>query len=381
METLPVDPGGIAIMAPKGEFYILKTDPISCPAANILKQQMLSVGGECSVARGATTCSVDEAPAILSGARKHFLQLIDSLKYQAFGLDNLREELREFFTEGHIQSTINIGSAVFDLRKKTCVMGILNVTPDSFCDGGKHLKVEEALSAALQMIEDGANIIDVGGESTRPGADPVDLETELNRVIPVIKAIRKNSDIPISIDTYKSIVAEEALKSGAELVNDISGLIFDPDMAKIIKQYDAAVALMHIKGTPRDMQNDPKYANLIDEIMKFLSESIQTAINSGITRNKIIIDPGIGFGKTVEDNYKILRYLSEFLSLGQPILLGLSRKSFIGKLLDLPVDERLEGSLASMAVAIMKGAGIVRVHDVKESVRAVKVVDSILGKK
>jgi len=195
-------------MAPKGEFYILKTDPISCPAANILKQQILSVGGECSVARGATTCSVDEAPAILSGARKHFLQLIDSLKYQAFGLDNLREELREFFTEGHIQSIINIGSAVFDLRKKTCVMGILNVTPDSFCDGGKHLKVEEALSAALQMIEDGANIIDVGGESTRPGAEPVDLETELNRVIPVIKAIRKNSDIPISIDTYNSIVAE-----------------------------------------------------------------------------------------------------------------------------------------------------------------------------
>ncbi len=367
-------------MIPKGEFYLLKTDPVSSPAANILKQQMLSVGGECAVSRGAATCSVDQAPVILSGTKRHFLRLIESLKYQEFGLDYLRDELLDFFSDNFLQTSLQVGSETFDFRKKTYVMGILNVTPDSFSDGGKFINPEIAKEAALKMINDGADIIDIGGESTRPGAEPVDLKTELERVIPLIEVIRKQSDIPLSIDTYKSAVAEKALNAGANFVNDISGLTFDPKMAKIIKKHNAAVCLMHIKGSPRNMQLDPRYENLIDEILAFLNQAIQSAIDTGINRNKILIDPGIGFGKTVKNNYTILRFLDEFKSLGQPVLVGLSRKSFIGKLLDLPVDQRLEGSLASLAAAIMNGADIVRVHDVKESLRAVRIVDSILGK-
>ncbi|HCK99687.1 MAG TPA: dihydropteroate synthase [Candidatus Marinimicrobia bacterium] len=381
MKTLPVDPGGIAAMTPKGEFFILKTDPISCPAANILKQQMLSVGGECAVSREATTCNVDQAPAILSGTKKQFDRLINSLKNQAFGLARLQVELSDFFKDNSRQIyNVKIGNSVFDTRKKTYVMGILNMTPDSFSDGGKYSGEDEALKAAMTMEQEGADIIDIGGESTRPGAESVDLRTESDRVIPVIKAIRKHSDIPISVDTYKSAIAEEALQNGADIVNDISGLTYDSEMISVIKKYNATVVIMHIKGTPRNMQNNPVYTNLIDEIMQYLFLSVQRAIDAGISRNQIIIDPGFGFGKTFKDNYTLLRYLAEFQSLGQPILVGLSRKSFIGKRLDLPVDQRLEGSLASMSSAIMNGAGFVRVHDVKESVRAVKVVDSIIGK-
>ena len=367
-------------MSSKGEFYILKTDPISAPAANILKQQMLSVGGECAVSRGAATCTIDNAPAILSGTKKHYLKLIDSLRYQMFGLDLLREELSNFFSKDSNQRELQIGSFKFNLKNKTVVMGILNITPDSFSDGGKHYTFEDAVSSAFQMEQDGADIIDIGGESTRPGAKPLDLETELSRVIPVIKALRKNTDIPISIDTYKSVVARKALEAGANLVNDISGMTFDPKMAETIAEFNAAVCLMHIKGAPRNMQIDPHYDNLIDEILHFLDNSVKKAIDAKIPRNKICIDPGIGFGKTVADNYTILRYLKEFESLGQPILIGLSRKSLIGNMLDLPVDQRLEGSLAGLAAAIINGASIVRVHDVKESVRAVKIADAIAGK-
>lgn len=367
-------------MSSKGEFYILKTDPILAPAANILKQQMLSVGGECAVSRGAATCTIDKAPVILSGTKKQYLRLIESLKFQIFGLDILREELRSFFTDDFYQLNLHLGSHIFDFNKKTAVMGILNVTPDSFSDGGEHYRFEDALASALQMEQDGADIIDIGGESTRPGAEPVDLETELNRVIPVIKALRKRTSVPISIDTYKSVVARRALEAGADLVNDISGMRFDSKMPATIAEFNSAVCLMHIKGTPQNMQKDPRYENLIDEILHSLNSSVNHAIDAGISRNKIIVDPGIGFGKSVADNYTILRYLKEFESLGQPILIGLSRKSLIGKLLDLPEDQRLEGSLAGLAAAIIHGASIIRVHDVKESVRAVTIADAIAGK-
>jgi len=380
MASFSVDPEGIRIMAPKGEFYILKTDPISAPAANILKQQMLSVGGECAVARGAATCTIDKAPAILTGTKKQYLRLIESLKDQQFGLNALREELRSFFSDDFPIFELRLGSYIFDFKKKTAVMGILNVTPDSFSDGGRHYALDAAIESALQMEADGADIIDIGGESTRPGADPVDLDTELKRVIPVIKALRKKTDIPISIDTYKSAVARKALAAGADLVNDISAMTFDPEMAATVAEFNAAVCLMHIKGTPRNMQQNPWYGNLIDEILHFLNSAINRATAAGIPRNKIIIDPGIGFGKTVADNYTILRYLKEFESLGQPILVGLSRKSLIGKLLDLPVDQRLAGSLAGLAAAIINGAAIVRVHDVRESVHAATIADTIAGK-
>lgn len=290
---------------------------------------------------------------------------------------NFREKgLKEFREKKRF--ILELGQKTFDLYSRTHLMGVLNVTPDSFSDGGRFFKLEEAVKQGLKLAKEGADIIDVGGESTRPGSDPVPIEEELRRVTPVIEELTKMIEVPISIDTYKSRVAKETLDSGASMVNDISGLRFDPEMKKVIAEYDVPVVLMHIKGTPKKMQESPKYENLLEDIKSYLNQSISIAEEAGIGEDKIIIDPGIGFGKTLNDNLKILQNLVEFKSLGRPVMIGVSRKSFIGKILDLPTDERLEGSLASMAVAIMNGANILRVHDVKESKRVAKLVDAIL---
>jgi len=285
------------------------------------------------------------------------------------GLKELREKKR-FILE--------LGQKTLDLSSRTHLMGVLNVTPDSFSDGGRFLKLEEAVKQGLKLAEEGADIIDIGGESTRPGSEPVTIEEELRRIMPVIEELTKRIQVPISIDTYKSKIAKEVLDSGASMVNDISGLRFDPEMKKVIAEYDVPVVLMHIQGTPRNMQENPKYDNLIEDIKSYLNQSISMAEETGIGEDKIIIDPGIGFGKTLDDNLKILKNLREFKSLGKPVMIGVSRKSFIGKILDLPTDERLEGSLAALAIAVINGANILRVHDVKESKRVAKLVDAIL---
>ena len=253
------------------------------------------------------------------------------------------------------------------------------MTPDSFSDGGRFLKIEDAVRCGIKMAEEGADIIDVGGESTRPGSDPLEIEEELSRVIPVIKALSKEIDIPISIDTYKSEVAQKALEAGAEMINDISALRFDPKMKEVVAEYQVPVVLMHIKGTPKNMQENPYYDDVIKEIIEYLKESIKMATDAGVQEGNIIIDPGIGFGKRLEDNLSILKNLKKFSILNCPILVGPSRKSFIGKILDLPAEERLEGSLAALTVSIMNGANIVRVHDVKESKRVAGLVDAILN--
>ena len=261
----------------------------------------------------------------------------------------------------------------------TLIMGILNLTPDSFSDGGQFSDKNQATDYALKMIEDGADMIDIGGESTRPGAEPVSLDEELKRTISIIKSIRQQSDCLISIDTYKSPVAEAALDVGANLVNDISGLTFDEKMIDIVIARKVPVILMHMKGTPRSMQVDPHYNNVIKEICEFFKRKVKSAKNSGILDNMIILDPGIGFGKRLEDNFEIIRELKQICAMGYPILLGPSRKSFIGASLNLPVEERLEGTLASITVGIMNGANIIRVHDVKETLRAVKITEKIMG--
>ncbi len=273
---------------------------------------------------------------------------------------------------------LNFSKGIFDLSSRTHIMGVLNVTPDSFSDGGKFFKLEDAVREGSKMAEEGADIIDVGGESTRPGSDPVPIQEELSRVIPVIRSLFKKTDVPISIDTYKAKIAKQALDAGAQMINDISALRFDPEMKKIASEYKVHINLMHIKGTPKNMQKDPWYEDVITEITEYLRQSIQIAQEAGIDKEKIIIDPGIGFGKRLEDNLNILKNLKIFSILGCPVLIGCSRKSFIGKILDLPVEERLEGSLAALAVAVMNGANIVRVHDVKESRRVAKLVDAIL---
>jgi dihydropteroate synthase len=266
----------------------------------------------------------------------------------------------------------------FDFSSKTYIMGVLNITPDSFSDGGLYFDKNKAVDRALEMQDEGADIIDLGGESTRPGAERVSSEEEIKRTIPVIEKLGRNLTIPISIDTYKSRVAQAALSAGASVVNDISGLRFDPEMAGIIAKHQVPVVIMHIKGTPQNMQNAPSYEALIPEIMDYLRAGIEIAERAGISSDRIIIDPGIGFGKTVEHNLEILKHLDEFTGFEKPILIGPSRKSFIGKILgDVPVSQRLEGTSAAVAIGIKNGANMIRVHDVREMINVVKVADAI----
>ena len=263
-------------------------------------------------------------------------------------------------------------------KKRTLVMGIVNVTPDSFSDGGKYFAPITAIDFAFKLIDEGADIIDIGGESTRPGADKVSCSEELARVIPVIEGIRSNNNkILISIDTTKSVVAKEAVEAGANIINDVSGLSFDNQMPETIAQLKAPVIIMHMKGNPSDMQENPKYKDVIDEIITYFKEKINIAINSGIEREMIILDPGIGFGKTVEHNFKILSELNRFNNLELPLLIGPSRKSFIGLTLDLPPEDRLDGTAATVAVGVNNGARIIRVHDVKNMKRVAIIADKI----
>ena len=259
-------------------------------------------------------------------------------------------------------------------------MGILNVTPDSFSDGGKYVDVKIATDHALEMIDNGADIIDIGGESTRPGSEPVSDNDECNRIIPVIESIKKNnSEILISVDTYKSYVAKRAVDAGADLVNDISGLTFDPNMLSYLSGKDIPVILMHINGRPKTMQNNPVYDDLIKDISKFFHKQCNIARENGIKKNHIILDPGIGFGKSFENNFTLIRRLNDICDLGYPVMIGPSRKAFIGNTLSLPPNERIEGTLATVVAGIMNGAKIVRVHDVKEVKRVVKVTEKILA--
>jgi len=269
-----------------------------------------------------------------------------------------------------------------DFSRKTHIMGILNSTPDSFSDGGLHFDTAVAIEQGIKMVRDGADIVDVGGESTRPGSEPVSLQEELRRTIPVIKVLAKKISAPISIDTYKAEVARQALEAGASIVNDISGLRFDSEMPKVIAQFKVPVVIMHIKGRPREMQQNPQYEALIPEIMDYFRISIRLAKKFGIPDELMILDPGIGFGKTFDHNLEILNNLEQFTLLEKPLLVGPSRKAFLGKILgDVPASDRLEGTAAAVAVSIMKGVNIIRVHDVKEIARIAKVIDAIKREK
>jgi len=272
---------------------------------------------------------------------------------------------------------LKIANKDFDFQEKTYVMGILNITPDSFSDGGKYSSIDLAIIRAKEMVEEGAHIIDIGAESTRPGSEPVLEKDEIERIVPVVRALVREIDIPISIDTSKAQVARRCLEEGAHIINDITGLKGDSKMAEVIAKYDVPSILMHIKGTPKTMQDNPTYKNLISEIKEELEISLELAKKAGIDKNKIILDPGIGFGKTFENNLEILNRLEEFKDLGHPLLVGASRKGFIGQILGTEIDERLEGSLAVAITSSMKGARILRVHDVKETSRALKVADKI----
>ncbi len=378
LNAIGVDSTGVKLMAPKMTHLNIKLDGITCAQANILKQDMLSLGGDAAVHSRAVNFKVDRTDCILMGTTKQFEKLAKKLRIQPFGLKQHAVELSSLLHSiKSLPPQLKTGKKTFVFGERTFIMGILNVTPDSFSEKGIFFDTDTAVRRGMEMAEEGADIIDIGGESTRPGAEQVSPEEELKRVIPVIERLAPKISIPISIDTYKAEVAKRALEAGAEIINDISGLRFDSDMPGVAASSGAAVIIMHIKGTPRDMQQSPTYTSLINEILEYLKDSIRFAEDTGVQPDRVVIDPGIGFGKTIEHNLTILKNLEAFRALAKPILLGTSRKSFIGKVTGADVADRLTGTAATLAIGIMNGADIVRVHDVKEGVQAARMADAI----
>ncbi len=276
-----------------------------------------------------------------------------------------------------------LGKAIFDFSKRTYIMGVINVTPDSFSDGGRYLDPVQAVDHALQLIDDGADILDIGGESTRPrgsvygkGASAVNADEELRRIIPVIDRLARRTEVPLSVDTWKSKVAGEAIDAGAVVVNDISAFSFDDAMPGTVGARNAAAILMHTPASPWEMPEHVAYDDVVEDVREFLQASLTKGIQAGVDR--MFVDPGLGFGKSLRENYRLIARLDRFSSLQYPVVVGISRKSFIGKVLDLPVESRLEGSLAGLTAAILHGANVVRVHDVKESRRAAAVADELV---
>jgi len=380
LEKINVSSQGVEVMAPKAIELSIKITKVKVGAANILKQEMLSIGGDAAVARGVVNGKLEFSDIILLGNLDKIKKLVKKLNYQTiFGLPEIKQDLINFIDsqENPYSKILNCNGTRLELNE-TKIMGILNVTPDSFSDGNLYFDSSKAVKRALEMIAEGADIIDIGGESTRPGAQKVSAETEIKRVIPVIKKLRKISDIPISIDTTKAEVAKEALQTGASILNDISALQFDAGMIKVLQNFpEVPVILMHMQGTPDTMQDNPYYEDVIEEILSFFKERINFCVGNGILRDRIIIDPGIGFGKRQKDNLVILKKISEFKCLGVPVMLGASRKSFIGKIYESEVLERLSGSLASTAFAFQNDIEIIRVHDVIEQKNFLNVMKEI----
>ncbi|MFP2924732.1 dihydropteroate synthase [Pyxidicoccus sp. 3LG] len=314
---------------------------------------------------------------LLSGRKEQFERLM--MAARAGGPKELAAALERTLESVTAPPTLDLGGRTFEWGSRTYVMGIVNVTPDSFSDGGRYFGAEAAIAHGVALAEAGADLLDVGGESTRPGSQPVGVEEELARVLPVIEGLRARTSVPISVDTTKAAVAREVLKAGAHLINDITGFTSDPDLPRVVAEAGAACCLMHIQGTPATMQQAPRYDDLVDEVLAFLEGAVGRAVAAGVPRGRILLDPGIGFGKTFDHNLFLLRRLGELRVLGLPLLVGTSRKGFLGKLTGgRPAAERLAASLGSVAaLAALGGAEVVRVHDVAETRDALAVVDAL----
>ncbi|MGI6307023.1 MAG: dihydropteroate synthase [Dethiobacteria bacterium] len=371
LQSIGVDSRGAQIMAPKGLFYTILVEELPLKAALLLKQEMLAKGGECAVSRNVASLQAEKSSALLCGTKRQFVQLVKKLRGQPFGLKNLGQQLTRVIEDSYSRpAVLKFKNITYPLGERTLIMGILNVTPDSFSDGGRYHTVEEAVEQALQMVKDGADIIDVGGESTRPGYEEISVAEEIGRIVPVIKAIREVSTIPISVDTYKAAVARAALDAGADMLNDIWGGLRDAAILEVAAAAGLPVCLMHNRDSTQ-------YEDLLSEVVADLRNCAERALAAGVAEENIVLDPGIGFGKDFAQNLEVMRYLQEFTILGYPVLLGTSRKSMVGKALDLPVEQRLEGTAATVAYGIACGVEIVRVHDVLEMSRVVRMTDAI----
>ncbi len=378
-KSLSVHPGGIEIMGKKSIFYTFKIKSLSSPAANILKQEALAAGADLATAWSVIKASDTTTDAILAGTHRQIEIMVQKIKTQQFGLPLIAGELESAIKNlTRLHPGFKCRNSGIDFTAGPKIMGIVNITPDSFSDGGKYFSTDAAVEQGMNLYEQGADLLDIGGESTRPGSKSIDAKEEMRRVIPVIKRLKEELKIPVSIDTTKSVVAKAAIDNGADIVNDISALTHDPRMPDIIKRYRTGVVLMHMKGTPKTMQKAPVYGDVIADILSFLEQQADYALQRGIGREHIIVDPGIGFGKTLKHNLLILKHLKAFKALGFPLIVGASRKSFIGRLTDTVVEQRIHGSIATAVWAAAHGVDIIRVHDVKETKQALLMIKHIM---
>lgn len=387
MSSLGVSSEGIRILSPKSIYAVFKIEGIKSWEANIIKQQLLSLGSDAALARGALIKNI-KTSVVIFGSLSQLRKFSDKLKDQPFSLKEISKNITVYLDNLDKKNfTFQAGNKALKI-KKPIVCGIINITEDSFSgDGliklakGSTFKIKElALKKAEQMIKKGARIIDLGGESSRPYSEPVDEQCEIRKIIPVLRALRKQfKEICISIDTYKFLVAKSAVSEGVDIINDITALRNDYKVANLVKKHKLGCILMHMKGNPQTMQKNPRYKNVTEEIIDFFKERLEFCSQKGIDRNQILVDPGIGFGKSIEDNLRIINELYKFKVLGQPIFLGLSRKSFIGKILKAEPNECLMGTIAATMVSLIKGANILRVHDVDETVQAIKVASKIIN--
>ncbi len=377
--SLSVHPEGVRIMGKKAVFYTFRVRSLSSPAANILKQEALAAGAELATAWRVIKDPDAETDAVLTGTYRQIEIIVRKIRKQQFGLPGIAGEI-ESALPGLLapRPYLTYRRSRLDLRSGPKIMGIVNVTPDSFSDGGRFFSTDAAVEHGIELCEQGADLLDIGGESTRPGSRPVDATEEKGRVVTVIRKLRQRTEVPISIDTRKSEVARAALDSGADIVNDVSALAHDSRMPGVITKYGAGIVMMHMKGVPRTMQKAPAYVDVIAEVLSFLEQRAGYALERGIDRDHIAVDPGIGFGKTHEHNLSILKHLKAFRALGFPLLIGASRKSFIGKYTGTGVSERSYGSVATAVWAAINGADIVRVHDVGETRQALLMVRHIM---
>ncbi len=364
VESVGVYNGVSKDMAEKTIFRVLEIEDVSSPAANIIKQVAISRGSDAVVHQDVVVNNIEKSTLLLPGTVRELKLISKELKKQPFGLSEVGDKILQ---------VLNLEKASHGFS----IMGVLNVTPDSFSDGGDYFEESDARKRFKEMMDEGADIIDVGAESSRPGSVSITVEEELKRLKKVFPLFEKSS-VPVSIDTYKSEVAEVSLSKGAKIVNDISALRMDSKMIDVVRNYDSKVILMHIKGTPENMQEKPYYDNVMKEIGEFFEERVEFCLSNGISEDKIILDPGIGFGKRQIDNLTILSNLQEFTSYGFPILIGTSRKSFIGRITGEEAKERLDGSIATAVYSYLKGASIFRVHDIRQTKNAFSVISAIL---